>query len=225
MNKDEKLKVFESLLKSGNPLMIKTGSSKALNIKPAHMSGERGFLCKADSAEDDVTLTGNEVFVSFSVDEESYFFQSKCLKSAGHLGINFQGPLFQLQQRQNARLKIPEYFSGGIAITKHNNDIIEHHGFIEDISLGGCKCFFLDYPQNLIKGDVIDIKVYLPDKTNFELVAKIMSVKFEAINEVQKKSMLGLKFEMDEIQALSYELFFMEIQQALVKSHIPEEYN
>jgi len=218
INKDEKLQIFDSLVKAGGSFFVKTEKGEILELPCEKMSGERGVLCRAPEGVNSADLLNKEVVISFEVNSEKYFFKTKCLKTSELLGFDFRGTLYFMQTRHTIRMQIPAELKAGVTIQKHNKNLIEHHGDLLDLSLGGCKCAFLDYPENFVKDDILEVKVTQTDLEEVFVKAQIRSVKMETINEVQKRSEVGIQFiELSDYKETEVELYFRSLQKKVAE--------
>lgn len=216
-NKDEKLQIFEDLVKHHETLFIKPPNGEVFELPIEKMSGDRGILCKVPPEIDSAHLINKEVVINFMHNEDSYFFKTKCLRSSDMLGFDFRGTLYILQTRGDARIIIPPELETTIDIVKHNKNFIEHRGTVLDLSLGGCKAYFIEYPENLVKDDILEVKIHQKDIEEVFLKGQIKSVKVDKVNDVQKRTEIGLQFiELSDFKETEVELYFRSLQKMIM---------
>lgn len=223
-NKDEKLQIFEALVKQHTSFFIKSDNGKILELPIEKMSGDRGVLCKVPSDINSADLINKEVVISFHYNNGDYFFKTKCLRSSDFLGFDFRGALYISQTRNDARISIPPDLGATIDIVKHNKAFIEHRGEVLDLSLGGCKAYFMEYPENLVKDDILEVKIHQKDVEEVFLKGQIKSVKVDKVNDVQKRTEIGLKFiELSDFKETEVELYFRSLQKMIIGKQKDED--
>lgn len=222
VNKDEKLELFQSLIDAKGSFLVKPETGSNTTIYPNKFSGDRGLMCAMKNKEDLERLHNTTAVFLFGVNNNYYFFESRCLKALDQIGITFKSPIFILQKRANTRVNIPESFKVDLLITKHKTLIMEHHGRLEDISLGGSKITLIDFPENLVKDDTLEAKIILPSKKEIDIKAQIKNVKlvsFVEKTEVEKiqhkKHDVGIMLIHDQKSPKEFEDFYISLQHEL----------
>lgn len=225
VNKDEKIERLQALIDAKAGLLVKSEDGYKTHIFPNKFSGDRGLLCAIKEKADLEKLQNKNVVMLFTIDQNYYFFESKCLKALDQIGISFKSPIYLLQQRANARIDIPEDFKLDFLLTKHKNLTVEHHCKFVDISLGGCKIVLLDFPENIVKDDTLEAEIRLPSKKSFSIKGQVKNVKLENFvekSEVEKiehkKHDAGIMFLHDPKQPKDFEKFYLEMQHEYAQS-------
>jgi hypothetical protein len=225
VNKDEKMGLLQSIVEKKGKILVRLDDGSKSLIFPHKFSGERGLMCAIEKKEDLERLHSKSVFLHFSIDKNYYFFESKCLKSLDQIAISFKSPIFILQQRANARVNIPDEFNVDFLITKHKQLIMEHHSKFIDISLGGCKVTLIDFPENIVKEDILEAKIILPSKKEFVIKGQIKNVKLDVYTvEIEKEKVerkkheIGVMFMLDPKKPKDFEKFYISLQQEIADS-------
>lgn len=225
VNKDEKIERLQALIDAKAGLLVKSEDGFKTHIFPNKFSGDRGLLCAIPQKSDIEKLQSKNVVMIFTIKQNYYFFESKCLKASDQIAISFKSPIYILQQRANARLDIPEDFKLDFLLTKYKNLTVEHHCKFIDISLGGCKITLLDFPENIVKDDTLEAQISLPSQKTFTIKGQVKNVKLENFvekTEVEKvehkKHEAGIMFLHDSKQPKSFEKFYLEMQHEYAQS-------
>lgn len=162
---DEKDKIIQDFVHSGNELHTKLASGIILTLKP-YLLKKNSFLCHLSPMEK--PPSEKEGIHNFSLNSERYFFKGQLLPEAKAFEVFFNGPLFQLQRRQTYRVAIPESFTGIVKIKLINDERVNLEGRLLDLSLGGCAMEIKDLKKELSLEDRIHAEFFLKKESLFE---------------------------------------------------------
>lgn len=217
-NQDEKEKIFSDISKYKTEILVKTlEPDSVLNYLKAYdyvypylfvlPKNELHLFDKENLKSKDFLKSKNQtlVIIQFSISGDKYFSQCALeiepIKNDFLFKLNTTSPVYQLQRRENFRIKIPSSYKMQFEFIATDNifniDRFEKNNVI-DFSAGGCKLHIREShylkPNTEIQGIL-----HIPEHENISSKVRICYVQ----NDPTKKNyqFIGVQFvEMTEIQ-------------------------
>lgn len=192
VNPTEIRSILQSLAKSKYEIQAKltTSDTSLFTLKCYKFEGELLYTQIAKTPEE-IHFKG-EFIVSFLVGDIKYYGLSKYRFLDGDVVLEFIEGLFQLQRRQDFRLKIPDRLHAFYQIKSRNNEIINAKTLIFDMSAGGLRVAYPILGINLEAGDHLIGELDLKNRLSIDIEAEVKHITMHATNKQSQSA--GLQF-------------------------------
>jgi hypothetical protein len=197
----EKRKYFEDLIARKDAVVCKDERDQLFSFFPRQMVSEssvRGGCVAIDS----MPVKNSVVIANFSVGEERFFFQGPMtlLMGSDEVTISIDSDLYKLQRRTHIRIQVEPELRLHMVITKYHNRSVYIETQVSDISAGGVRIHFSQFPihshpgiatannPGLRQGDRFHAMIHPPSGKTLEVVCEVKhqlqsAVKGDAIDQ------------------------------------------
>jgi len=173
----EKKRIFEDLVASSNPLIIKASDELSIHAVAKKFEADEKIVCQyhmlSPTAEEHPLLAHQSYVVNFSVNKEEYFYKSPITPLAHGFLIETQKELFHLQRRKAMRLALPLQMGALAKILSINKTPAFIEALIIDFSTGGLRLTLKASTSKIKMDDTISVSVTLGKRIPFSIDAMV----------------------------------------------------
>lgn len=178
---DERTALFRDLEKLKSEMMCKLKNNDDLvYVEASRYDGHDRLICSLKAGSPPPQKLPQPVVVAFSLNAERYFFTTDLKEhSGGFYLLDVSGTIFQLQRRENFRVRIPESYGTLVGIGTVNGEPFNLRGNVVDLSAGGCRITIKNQTPALKAGDKITGELLVGRKPEFPFDGIVRHVKME----------------------------------------------
>jgi hypothetical protein len=207
----ERSSLLQDLVNSRAELQVKLPNpiDVVLSLK-AHEVEDFVLKCALKSSPAKMTDNGDLV-ISFFLGAEKYFSSAKFTASNDQIDIFVDGPIFQLQRREDFRLKIPNDQTILFQCTEWNGTSAKQSVPLRDLSAGGCRIMIDPKKWNPKPDDLVAGFLFIPNRDPVPVGGSIKYFREESTDK--SKQTAGIQFtklsepQKNKIAAIVMDLF------------------
>lgn len=192
LSQKEKLKIFNLFEQIPSDVLFKFEESRVYKTKLIHHDTGIFFICKRTSIFSSF-FASKEATISFTIQNEKFFFKGKVHERKDKLWIELSGDLFLLQRRKSKRLFIPDNYSNTIRILTINGRKTFLDGRVLDFSHKGSRIELPQQIPQLKSGNQLTVSLRIGHRKGFEFEAQVRHHKNISKNGVGSQ-IFGLEF-------------------------------
>lgn len=179
---EERTALFRDLEKLKSDLICKLKNTDDLvYIEASRYDGHDKLVCTLKRTSPPPKDLPQPVVVAFSLNADRYFFTTDLRSAAGgFFSLDVSGTIFQLQRRENFRVRIPESYGTLVGIGNINGHAFNLRGSVIDLSAGGCRITMKGNDPLLKAGDRISGEMLIGRKPELPFEGVIRHVKQES---------------------------------------------
>jgi len=133
-----------------------------------------------------------EFIISFLAGDTKYYGLAKYRFLDGDVVLDFKDGLFQLQRRQDFRLKIPDRMQAYYLIKSRNSQIESSKTLIFDMSAGGLRVAYPILGMNLEAGDHLVGELDIKNRISIDIESEVKHITMHATDKHAQSA--GLQF-------------------------------
>lgn len=178
-DKKEIDQLFVDLVKYHSQLILKTPENKIIELNVKLFKFPYLYCENAAFLNQKFNLKEATVF-NFNLGTEKYFFKSTLHLDKQMILVDVQAQFYQLQRRQNYRVKIPSNYRAHLEILSINDQEVKNiSAKLIDLSAGGLRAYLSEKKFPLIDEDKIKIKLLVQSRDEIQVDGAVMSIKTE----------------------------------------------
>jgi hypothetical protein len=192
INPSEIRSVLLSLAKSKYEIQAKltTSDTSLFTLKSYKFESDLLYTQIAKTPEE-IHFKG-EFIVSFLVGDIKYYGLAKYRFLDGDVILQFNEGLFQLQRRQDFRLRFPDRMPAYYLIKSKNNHSENSKTLIFDMSAGGLRVAYPILGMNLSSGDHLIGELYIQNRLSIDIESEVKHITMHATDKQSQSA--GLQF-------------------------------
>jgi hypothetical protein len=196
---NEKRRLLIELARSRGDLIAKLplADTDVFSLK-AYDYTDPHLICPRQDDTPQKAFGRGDVFLSFMLGGEKYFFQGQFNVKRTIIYIEAAEAIFHLQRRDDYRLRIPESYQALFEITAINGNMKKISLPLADLSAGGCLLTTDPGRVQFKIGDKLEGHIFFPDRDPIQIQGAVRHSR-----EIQKSrnDMTGIQFSnLSEIQ-------------------------
>lgn len=182
----ERRKYFEELIRRSDSVVCKDDRDQLFSFFPKKMLND-STVQGTCTAIDSLPTKNSMVIANFGIGEEKFFFQGPMtlLKNSDEITIEIDSDLYKLQRRTHIRFQIEAEVRLHIIITKYHGKSVYIETQVSDISAGGVRIHFSQFPiyshpglatannPGLRQGDKFHAVIHPPSGKTLEVVCEV----------------------------------------------------
>lgn len=182
----ERRKYFEELIRRKDAVVCKDDRDQLFSFFPTQMMNDSVVRGRC-TAIDSMPVKSSQVIANFAIGEEKFFFQGPMtlLASTDEVSIVIDSDLYKLQRRTHIRFQIEPEIRLHLVITKYHNKAVYIETQVSDISAGGVRIHFSQFPihshpgiatahnPGLRQGDKFHAVIHPPSGKTLEVVCEV----------------------------------------------------
>ena len=192
LSQKEKLKIFNLFEKIPSEIVFKFEGSRVYKTRLIHHDTGIFFICKRISLFSSF-FASHEATISFTIQNEKFFFKGKVHERKDKLWMELSGDLFLLQRRKTKRLFIPSSYSNTIRILSINGRKTFLDGRVIDFSHKGSQVELPQQIPQLKSGNQLMVSLRIGHRKGIEFEAIVRHHKNVTRNSMGSQ-IFGLEF-------------------------------
>lgn len=191
MSDQQRKVMLENLAKLKGFIYCKTGKDVMIRLRVRRFEKTQLLVC--EKMESFASPGDERLTMSFSIDNEKYFFQAKlaATEDENFWEINGNTDLYKLQRRDSFRIRIPGAIKATAILKNTDTKLVFATGNVVDLSGGGCK-IHLPGIFPVIPGQIIQCEMTIGRRHPLNVVGEIRHIK--KVSDPKPTQTLGVMF-------------------------------